>query len=62
MLRFNDFDFRGFKPHRSAAETGAGERGWVVMLSERPYVRVHNDPAILCTAREAEGRETPGRL
>ena len=34
----------------------------VVMLSERPNVRVHNDPAIMCPARESRrqaGRETP---
>jgi len=31
-------------------------------LSERPIVRVHGDPAIMCPAREsaAGGRETPG--
>ena len=44
MIRFLGLDF-DFYPHRLAAETGAWERGWVVMLSEHPNVRVHDDPA-----------------
>ena len=34
------------------------------MLSERPNVRVHNDPLRMCPARESAegGRETQGRL
>ena len=35
------------------------------MLSERPNVRVHNDPLRMCPARESRlqsGRETQGRL
>jgi hypothetical protein len=37
----------------------------VVMLSERPNVRVHNDPLSMCPTRESRlesGRETQGRL
>jgi hypothetical protein len=32
------------------------------MLSERPNVRVHNDPLRMCPVRESSsgGRETPG--
>jgi len=31
------------------------------MLYERPNVRVHNDPAILCLSREAAGHDLTGR-
>jgi len=49
------------KPIHMVAETGAWERGWVVILSERPNVRVHNDPAIRCLSREAAGHNVTGR-
>jgi len=58
VFSFIDFVFKVLNPHRLAAETGAGERGWVVMLSEHPNVRVHGDPAIHVPG---EGMPTLGR-
>ena len=43
----------GFKPPSERSRDGCMVRGWVVMLSERPNVRVHGDPAIMCPARES---------
>ena len=33
----------------------------IIMLFERPNVRVHNDPLIMCLSREAAGHDLTGR-
>ena len=49
-----------FKTPSGRSRAGRIIKDTVVMLSERPDVRVHNDPLIMCPEREsaAGGRET----
>ena len=56
------FSLLGFKTPSGRSRAGCMIKDTVVMLSERPNVRVHNDPLSMCPAREsaAGGRETPG--
>jgi hypothetical protein len=53
---------QGFKSPSERSRAGCIIKDTVVMLSERPNVRVHNDPLRMCPARESEGRDPQGRL
>ena len=57
-LRFTGL---GFKTPSGRSRAGGIIKDTVVMLSERPDVRVHNDPLRMCPARESRLRRDAKR-